>query len=434
MPKPALRLLLLSGLAYALMLSGLALLNGRLLILAIPLVVYLAASLLNAPHSPRLSVTRRLSDQRVSHGTPVTVTASITNEGTHLEEVFIEDTCSHPLDLLKGETRLFTSLAPGATVELEYTLRAARGVYRFHDVGVIAGEPLGLAQRQTTLAAAARLIVLPDAPGLRRIAIRPRQTRVYSGLIPARRGGQGVEFFGVRDYQPGDALRWIDWNASARHPDALFTTEFEQERVADVGLILDARQRSHVRTATTSLFESAVQATAALAQLMLNDGNRVGLLVYGAFIDWTVPGYGKAQRERVLQSLARAELGDSLVFDNLDLLPARLFPPESQLILISPLVKEDRPVLIRLRARGYQLIVVSPDPIPLAVEKGGQRPAIALSARIARAERTLLLRQLQQAGIRVVDWRIDTPIDQAIHRALRRASIGFRGARAEWRR
>lgn len=434
MPKTRPRSLVIGALAYGLVLAGLIGLDGSLLALAVPFVVYLAASLIAAPEALRLTATRSLSAERVSQGTPVTVRLSITNAGSHLEETLVEDVASRPLDLLEGEPRRIAALAPGATVEFSYTLRGMRGVYRFQGVQVTAGDHLGLRPQQVVLPVSSRLVAMPDIVKLRRVAIRPRQTRVYSGQIPAGRGGPGVEFFGVRGYQPGDSLRWINWKASARHPDALFTNEFEQERVADVGLIVDARRRAHAPSFGDALFEAEIQAAAALAETVLSDGNRVGLLVYGSYLDWTLPGYGKLQRERILQALARAEPGDSMVFDKLDLLPTRLFPPESQLMLISPLVADDVPVLARLRARGYYLLVISPDPIPLEVASAQRTPELELAARVARVERLLLLRQLRQAGIRLIDWRIDLPLDQVVHASLGRAPIWFRGAHAElWR-
>jgi uncharacterized protein (DUF58 family) len=68
-------------------------------------------------------------------------------------------------------------------------------------------------------------------------------------------------------------------------------------------------------------------AAAALVDTFLTAGNRVGLLLYSQYLSWTFPGYGKIQRERILQALARAEVGDSQVFSDLMYLPARLFQP-----------------------------------------------------------------------------------------------------------
>jgi uncharacterized protein (DUF58 family) len=72
---------LLGILIYALILAGLATLHGALLALAIPLVVYLAAGLLEQPEEPQLSVTRSLSADRAPAGAPVTVRLSVTNFG-----------------------------------------------------------------------------------------------------------------------------------------------------------------------------------------------------------------------------------------------------------------------------------------------------------------------------------------------------------------
>ena len=425
------RLLLLSGLVFGLLLLGLLTLSGGLLALAVPLTVYLGAALFYGSPEPRLKVVRTLSDDRVSQGAPVTVRLSVTNEGTGLEEVLVEDLIPHSLELVKGEPRLLTSLPSGGAVELEYTVCGNRGHFDFQSVRVTVSDQLGLFRRRTALPVPGQLVVLPAVLKLRRMAIRPFRTRAYAGPVPARRGGSGVEFFGVREYQLGDPLRWINWRVSARHPHSLFANEFEQERIADVGLILDARQRSDIRLAGDSLFEHAVRATASLAGTFLNDGNRVALLVYGGTLDWTFPGYGKIQREWILRALARAETGDSMVFDSLDYIPTRFFPAQSQLVLISPLCSDDPPMLIRLRARGYQLLVISPDPVAFEAGMSSPQPAVDLAARIVRLERGLLLRKLRQAGIQIVDWQVDKPFDQTIHASLGRLPYWFRAVGME---
>jgi len=250
--------------------------------------------------------------------------------------------------------------------------------------------------------------------------IRPPRTGIYAGPVPARQGGPGVEFFGVREYQPGDPLRWVNTRASARHQEALFVNEFEQERVVDVGLILDARRQSDVRRGRKSMFEYSIQATAALADVFLNAGNRVGLFSYGRSQNWTLPGYGKVQRQRILLALARAEQGEGDVFERLVHLPTRLFPTRSQLVLISPLLRHDSEMLTQLRARGYRLLVISPDPVAFEEKDLPADKAINLATRLARLERQLLLDQLRQADIRVLDWRVDRPLPQVVHATLSR--------------
>jgi uncharacterized protein (DUF58 family) len=414
------KLLLVSLIIYALLFAGLATLNGGLLALTIPFIAYLGAGLLYRPAGLRLKVTRNLSVERVSAGEPVVVTLTLTNEGGCLDEVRLEDLAPDGLNLVEGHTSLVAALSPGAAVTLTYTVSGMRGVYQFDPVRVTARDSFGLFQKQVILTTPGQLLVLPEVMRLRRIEIRPRQTRVYAGPIPTSRGGAGVEFFGVREYQPGDPLRWLNNRAGARHPDSMFINEFQQERVADVGLILDARQQSDVWTPEGKLFEYSIVAAASLADAFLNVGNRVGLFIYGRALDWTFPGYGKVQRERILRALACAELGGGQVFEKLEYLPTRLFPARSQLVLVSPLLPPDAEELIKLRAHGYQLLVVSPDPILFEQKALRQNADILLATRLARVERNLLLRQLRQAGIRVMEWPVDTPFQQAAHAALSR--------------
>jgi uncharacterized protein (DUF58 family) len=408
------RLLIL--LVYALLLAGLVTLSGGWLVLAVPLVVYAAAGLLQAPETLRLVVTRRLDSERSVRGEPVAVRLSISNQGPSLEGVLVEDLVPQRLTLVGGQARVLAALPAGETLELSYTLTGERGQYRFPGVKVTAGDPFDLFGRQAVFEVPGSLVVIPDVLKLKRVNIRPRRTRVYTGLIPARQSGPGVEFAGLRDYQPGDPMRWINARASARHEERLFVSEFEQERAADINLVLDVRSRSNMVSAG-SLLDYAAHAAATLADVFISTGNRVGLFLYGSHFDWIPPGYGKVQRERLLQALARAKEGDHAYFEDLDHLPGQLFLPRSQMVVISPLLSQDAKALIRFRARGYPLLVFSPDPIAFEAQRL-DTPQAALAARIARLERELLLRGLRQAGAHVVDWPLDVPFEQLAHRAL----------------
>lgn len=413
--------LILSSLLYILVLAAFGALNGILMALALPLLIYLGAGWFYGRAQVILLAERQLSLERALPGDPIEVTLMITNLGAHIESLLIEDQLPPGVEITSGEISLLTTLPSDASIELRYTLTARRGYYRFRETRITAADHLGVHQSQISLPAPGRIFVQPRVQRMGRVNIRPRSTRVYAGFIPARKGGSGVEFFGVREYQQGDPLRWINWRASARHQQALFINQFEQERVADVGIILDTRRRSEVYAGGASLFEYAVNAAAALADSFLNDGNRVGVLLYGTQLDWTLSGYGKIQRERILQSLARAEPGESQVFEKLDNLPKRLLPANSQIVFISPLHADDIPVLIHLRAQGYALLVISPDAV--AFERAALDPAdefVQLAARLAHIERALRLHKLTQAGVQVLDWNLNTPLEGALHTSLSR--------------
>jgi len=417
------RLLLLSLLVYGLIIAGLATLDGRVVALAMPLALYLVAAFVYSPEKPRLVITRTMSTPIVQHATPAVVTVNIHNQGGRLEEALIEDVIPPGLTVTGGEPWLQTSLAAGGTAAFSYTVQGKRGNYPFRYLQATVNEHLGLFRYRGWVEVESNLMVLPELLRLEHLDIRPLRTRGYAGPIPSRVAGSGINFFGVREYQLGDPLRWINWRASARHQHALFTNEFEMERIADVGLILDARQNNNVLVSRSgeydSLFEHAISATAGLAEAFINDGNRVGLLIYGRGLEMTYPGYGKVQRERIMQALAHARTGDSQVFESFDYLPVRFFPAKSQIVLISPLREEDLAILTRLRARGYQVLVVSPDPVTFEAQKYTPgTTAIDFAMRITRVERELMLRRLRRVGIQVINWQVDQPFANVIRRSL----------------
>ena len=414
------RSFLLGLLVYGLILFGLLTLRGEFISLSIPLVIYLFSGLLRAPQGINLEVERTLSVERTSADMPVQVALQITNLGAALEDVLIRDELPARLKVLDGSPQHLLQLKKGQTVNLTYTVSGPRGYYLFPKLYVEARDYFGLVSREVTLPTPGQLFVLPSVLRLKQIAIRTRKTRVYSGTIPARVGGPGVEFFGLREYQAGDSPRWINWRASARHAFSMFSNEFEQERVADVGIILDGRLKTNVFDIEHSLFEHSVLAAGALADALLSQGNRVGLLNYGRFLHWTFPGYGKIQRERILQALAHAQVGSSTVFSELEYIPARLFPTHSQIVLVSPLDPDDVKVLVQLRARGYQVMAISPDPVAFELSYLPESEAVHQAARLLRMERDLLIHKLQRASIQVLDWDVSQPFDQVVKRRLGR--------------
>jgi uncharacterized protein (DUF58 family) len=403
---------------YGLLLAGLATLYGEFVGLALPFVLYLLVGFWRAPDEIKLDAHRSLSSERAAPGEEIIVTVEVTNQGADIEELLLEDACSPSLTVRDGSPRHLLSLKKGESYSWAYTVSGPRGSYPFEGVNVRAMDHFGVRTNRQQVQAQSELFVFPPLKRLMYVTIRTRRTRVYSGTIPARLGGPGVEFFGLREYQPGDPPRWINWRASARHNETLYANEFQQERVADVGIVLDGREKTNRFKDGRSLFEHSVLAAASLADAFLSQGNRVGLLTYGHYLNWTLPAYGKIQRERILKALAHARIGGSPVFSGLEHIPVRLFPAHSQVVLVSPLHAGDLDILIQLRARGYQVMVISPDPVAFEISYLPEKSNVHLAARIVHMERMMLINKLQHAGVQILDWNIEHPFDQVMKRRL----------------
>lgn len=389
--------------------AGLGTVNGQVLALTVPLLVFLGAAVHWMPRELDLEVNRELDSDRVGPDSRVKVCLRLRDRSNTLEEARVAQPLPEGLRLLDGEKDCRIALRSDRPVEVWGELLGPRGYYVLPPIEIEAHDPFGLLRQTAAYDVANRLFVLPESMKIPTVAIKARRTRVYPGLIPARKGGPGVEFYGLREYRTGDSWRWINHRVSARHEEDLFVNEFELERAIDIGLILDVRAMTNLFARHQSILEFSVQATATLADALLVYGNRVGLFLYGGSIDWTFPGSGKLQQERIMRALARAQLETSQIFNRLDHVPARLFPPRSLLIVISPLHPQDGPELLKLRARGYQVTVVSPDPIAFERNLLEDEDQLELAMRIARLERNHLLAQMIRGGIRVCNWNTDVP-------------------------
>ena len=422
----------LSFLAFALLAIGLALRDGRVAALSLPLLSYLALGLLQTPDRPHLEVEAHLAQSSVTEGSIVGVWVQVRNAGPALPQLRIQDHLPAGLTVHDGSTVSLGSLARRASHQISYSIRSTRGIHSFDRVDFVASDPLGLFQQSFHMPTSRTILVRPSLRRLRHVDLQPLRTGVHAGMYRARRGGPGVEFHGLRPYVAGDARRWINWKASARHRDQLFINEFEQERAVAIGIIVDARSRSNLLAGGRSSFSYSVQAAASLSELFLAQANRVGLMIYGSHLDWTVPGYGRLQRERIMLALARARAGHSRIFDRMKYLPTRLFAPRSQLIFISPVITEDVGFLRILRARGYPILVVSPDRITAEAELLDGEPDLGLAIRLARIEQVLITRGLAHVGIQRVVWDISQPLEQVIEAQVGRPrrwmrAVGARG-------
>jgi uncharacterized protein (DUF58 family) len=426
--KPLYRFLAPFTVAACVVVVGLLSRRGEVLALSLPLVLYCVAVLGSraAIPVPSLHVSRTLDATRVNENQDTAVELTIANRGPDLPVVAVKDELPTSLDLVDGDTCFLGTLRAGDERTLRYSVRPERGQHRFGDVHVIAWPRLGFSSCESTISCASALSSLPQTEKLDSISIHPRRTHAFTGPVRANTGGTGLELFGCRSFTPGDDIRRINWRASARH-DELIVTEYEQERMTDVNLILDARASVHVQTATLSTFDRAVQACASLAAHFIGQGNRVGLLTYGDYIDWIFPTAGRIQLERILAALAGAHLASRVVFEELRRIPTRLFASGSQLVIVSPLrSEEDFQVPTMLVARGYSVLLVYVDSLSLERTLLPDTSATRLAERLVRLKRKIVLTALSRAGAVVVDWDVVEPLNVALHHAQVRRTRGGR--------
>ena len=100
--------------------------------------------------------------------------------------------------------------------------------------------------------------------------------------------GRGMAFSEVRQYQPGDDVRFIDWNVSARMNDT-YVKVFTEEREMTVMLLVDLSASQSFGSAAQSKNETAAEVAALLAFSAIKNNDRVGLILFTDRIERFVP-------------------------------------------------------------------------------------------------------------------------------------------------
>ena len=412
--------LLLAFLICGLILAALILRNGNLLLLIIPFLLYLISGVAQAPGEASLVAQRTLDRLSIYADQTVETQVIIENQDAELVNLLINDPLDASLTLLEGQTRTRLLLSPGETTQLQYRFKAPRGVYKWKTIIACASDPFGLFERKYEIPAPGELIVLPAPMKTRPVLLKPRHTMHAPGPIPASLAGSGTDFWGVREYRAGDSLSNVNWRLKARHPHKLFTNEYEREEIADFGLILDTRRFSSAETAEKALFEYSVSAAMSLAESFLKNGNRVSLLVYGKPVSSVFPGSGRKHLHTLQRTLADAKLGDYVPFSYLGYFPTRFFPARSVIVIFSRVHHRDLEVYARLRAFGYDVLLIAPDQVEYTLQILPPNQVNSQAARLARVERILQLKQLLKQGVKVVDWQVDKPLESIIHETVYR--------------
>lgn len=142
------------------------------------------------------------------------------------------------------------------------------------------------------------------------IRARKRVDDFLSGQYHSAFKGQGIEFAEVREYQPGDEVRWIDWNVTARtgHP---FVKRFTEERQLTVVLAVDAGLTSAFGTTARTKLRLAAEVGAVLTLAAARNNDLVGLHLFGAQRPVHLPASkGRTHSLRVMRELLGAEPSD----------------------------------------------------------------------------------------------------------------------------
>ena len=282
-------------------------------------------------------------------------------------EVTLKVTAHRRATTLVVEERLDPSMGPpiripigaiGAGEELEHSYTfspSRRGVYQLGPTTATWSDPFGLTTQEQQLAGTTEMIVHPSTElvhdrVLSRMWEDPPTRPPVSKPWPT-----GFEFYGMRDYVPGDDLRRVVWSAVAK-TGRMLVRESEQGITDRVSIILDTDREWHQPGHPSGTFEMGVRVAASVGVRHLKDGFAVSLSANGTRLGSALRG--PRARIELLDQLARVELGRAPLRDIGPLLLADA-RRGSHFLIVTPHLDKDTGSQLRLvLERGASIAVV----------------------------------------------------------------------------
>jgi uncharacterized protein (DUF58 family) len=250
------------------------------------------------------------------------------------------------------------TLHAGEDIQHSYRLYCKRrGVYKLGPLVVRWGDPIGLTQREQVLVPEFELLVHPS---IENVSSRPLTRHFEDPPIRppfSKPWPSGLEFYGMRDYQPGDDLRRIVWRAFAR-TGRMLVREAEQGITDQITIIFDTHKATHSREEQSESFEAGVRTAASLAVRHLHEGYTVNVETNdGPML--AIKARGDAAAMQMLDGFARLEPTKR----SLDEVFQRLLvnnKRDAHTILITPLLTRETAAKLQfLLRKGVSVLVVA---------------------------------------------------------------------------
>jgi len=205
---------------------------------------------------------------------------------------------------------------------------------------------------------------------VRRIELATRKVvnEVMAGQYHSVFKGRGMEFAEVREYMPGDDVRIIDWNVTARMG-APFVKVFHEERELTVILVVDMSRSLDFGTRDKTKSELAAELCALLAFSAVQNNDRVGLIIFTDKIERSIPP--KKGRRHVLRIIRevlffRPEAKRTDIALALEYL-SRVYKKKAVVFLLSDFMAEGYDKALQVAGKRHDLIAV---PLSDPREKG----------------------------------------------------------------
>jgi uncharacterized protein (DUF58 family) len=236
---------------------------------AAAMAVVLVASFVDAWVVRRPPSVRRTVPPILSRGVAASLTLDL--DGDEAGSVSIHQPAGPHLEVTPG--------TGAGSLRAEIVARR-RGAHELAPPATRTTGPLGLGRWYHRGGDAQTIVVYPDLPGARRIALDVRHGR-FAEEGTRTRGplGLGTDFESIREYRPDDDIRQVNWRATARMGSPM-SNQYRVERDREVVCLVDAGRLMAAPLADRSRLDAAVDVVAAMAAVAEEVGDRIGVIAF----------------------------------------------------------------------------------------------------------------------------------------------------------
>ncbi|HEY0947326.1 MAG TPA: DUF58 domain-containing protein [Opitutaceae bacterium] len=196
---------------------------------------------------------------------------------------------------------------------------------------------------------------------IRRIELRTSRLaqETLSGAYHSVFKGRGLDFEEVREYQPGDEVRTIDWNVTARTGRA-HVRRYREERELSLVIVLDVSASGSLGSGAQTKRELAAEVASVLAFSALKNNDRVGLVLFSDHVELFVPPRkGRAHVFRIIREILffspnkrATSLAAALSFVN------QVFPRRAVVAVISDFLDDTFERALKIASVRHDLIAL----------------------------------------------------------------------------
>jgi len=191
-----------------------------------------------------------------------------------------------------------------------------------------------------------------------RFRVRPGAVSQLAGAYHGARPGIGLTFAELRAYEPGDDVRHLDWNVTARQGKP-FVRRFVEERALTLWLVVDVSASLRFGPERMTKADRAAQAAALLATAAVQNGDRVGLMLVSDRIELELaPAGGVRHLSQLVRALVATPTTSPKTKLSIGLARVRRSTRRAMLVVISDFVTEEPVATWRRVARRHDTIAI----------------------------------------------------------------------------